>query len=623
MINYLNQTIDWYRDLAVEENSATDPADVLFVNDDRQMASQIVRQSFDFARPAAQQIAGQTPPPATQSPSSSRLQNLLQIAARTDQTVKDTQTEIEQVQNKLQTVTTRERPKMEATLDELRSELALAQARSEALHNILQFASTGSAGASGGNLLAQVQELQRSVPEATLTNPNPAATDGQSKASTSAAAPTERSPAQARREQPAGLLGLVSDLFSLTRKIRAIDERTKATGSLQQTVQNLRTPLSKSVSTLIQRGNELAQQADTSDIPGLQQQKRELDALTAQFKQASSLTLPLSKQRMLLDLYKSNLGRWRNDVKTQYQIDLKNLGLRLLVLTLVLGTFLVLGELWKRATFRYVHDFRRRYQFLLLRRILLWFVIAITIAFALATEIGSLATFAGLITAGIAVALQNVILAVAGYFFLIGRYGVRVGDRVQISGVTGDVIDIGLVRIHLMEMGGSGNYSQPTGRVVVFSNSIVFQPTASFYKQIPGTNFVWHNVSLTLAPESDIRLAESRLLGAVEKVFKDYKDQIEREYQQMQTQLNVRTTPPKPVSQLRLTQNGLEVIIRYPVELDNAAEIDDRITRELLAALAQEPRLRLVGSGTPNIQAVPSTNGATAGREVTSKTDAN
>ncbi|PYY15318.1 MAG: hypothetical protein DMG61_07345 [Acidobacteria bacterium] len=416
---------------------------------------------------------------------------------------------------------------------------------------------------------------------------------------------------------------LVSDLFSLTRKMRAIDDRVKATNGLSQTMQSLRAPLVKNISALIQRGNELAQQADTSDIPGLQQQKRELDALTAQFKQTSSLMLPLSKQSVLLDLYKSNLVRWRSDVKTQYQIDLKNLGLRLLVLTLVLGTFLILGELWKRATFRYVHDFRRRYQFLLLRRILLWFVIAITIAFALATEIGSLATFAGLITAGIAVALQNVILAVAGYFFLIGRYGVRVGDRVQISGVTGDVLDIGLVRIHLMEMGGSGNYIQPTGRVVVFSNSIVFQPTASFYKQIPGTNFVWHEVSLTLASESDIRMAESRLLGAVEKVYASYKDRIEAEYRQMQTQLNVRTVAPKPVSRLRLAQGGLEVVIRYPVELDNAAEIDDRITRELLAALGQEPRLRLVGSGTPNIQAVPSTNGATATREVTSKSDGN
>src|SRR5205085_9192116 len=103
--------------------------------------------------------------------------------------------------------------------------------------------------------------------------------------------------------------------------------------------------------------------------------------------------------------------------------------------------------LWRKATFRNVHDVRRLYQFLLLRRFVVWFLIVMILAVAFASELGSLATFAGLLTAGIAVALQNVIRSVAGYFFLIGKYGVRVGDRVQIAGVTGEVVDIGLVRL--------------------------------------------------------------------------------------------------------------------------------------------------------------------------------
>jgi small-conductance mechanosensitive channel len=155
-----------------------------------------------------------------------------------------------------------------------------------------------------------------------------------------------------------------------------------------------------------------------------------------------------------------------------------------------------------------------------------------------------------------------------------------------------------------MELAGAGNSMQPTGRVVVFSNSIVFQPTASFFKQIPGTNFVWHEVKLTLAPDSDIHMAESRLLGAVEKVYETYKKEIEHEHRQMQHSLNMRVPIPKPVSRLQLTQSGLEVVIRYPLLLGNAAEIDDHITRELLNALNQRPRLKLVGTGTPNIQQV-------------------
>ena len=624
VIAYLNNSIDWYRQLAIEEENTTDATDTLFVNDDRQMASQIARLAFDFARAAALVVNAQAPAEATQSPATARFQNLLRIATQTDQAIRETQSEIEQTRAKLGTAKPRDRQKLQATLEELQSELALAQTRSDALHNILQFTSTGASGASAGNLLAQVQELQRSVPEVTIANSaQTPGTDGQEKPGASNTSSQSGPSTSARPQQPSGLLALITELFSLSRKVHIIDQRLRQTGDLAQTLDKLRQPLSRNIAPLVQRGNELAQAADTSDVAGLQQQKHELDALTAQFKQNSGMVVPLSKQSVLFDLYKSNLARWRDAVKTQYQADLRNLGVRLLILALVLIGFFVLGEIWKRATFRYVHDFRRRYQFLLLRRIILWFVIGITIAFALATEIGSLATFAGLITAGIAVALQNVILAVAGYFFLIGRYGVRVGDRVQISGVTGDVIDIGLVRLHLMEMGGSGNYIQPTGRVVVFSNSIVFQPTASFYKQAPGTNFVWHEVSLTLAPESDIKLAESRILGAVQKVYAGYKDQIDQEYRQMQKLLNIRAAAPKPVSRLRLIQGGLEVVVRYPVELDNAAEIDDRITRELLAALAEAPRLRLVGSGTPNIQAVSNSSIPGEPHEVGAESDGN
>src|SRR5205807_8484610 len=112
--------------------------------------------------------------------------------------------------------------------------------------------------------------------------------------------------------------------------------------------------------------------------------------------------------------------------------------------------------------------------------------------------------------------------------------GVRVGDRVQISGVTGNVVDIGLIRLHLMELAGPGTDRQPTGRVVVFSNSIVFQPTASFFKQIPGTNFGWHEVTLILSPDSDYHLAEQRMLSAVKSVYAKYRNRIEEQHRHME-----------------------------------------------------------------------------------------
>ena len=67
-------------------------------------------------------------------------------------------------------------------------------------------------------------------------------------------------------------------------------------------------------------------------------------------------------------------------------------------------------------------------------------------------------------------AQQSVILSVAGYFFLIGKFGIRVGDRVQIAGVTGEVVEVGLVRLHLMELSSSGS-EIPTGRVTALGLS--------------------------------------------------------------------------------------------------------------------------------------------------------
>jgi len=217
-------------------------------------------------------------------------------------------------------------------------------------------------------------------------------------------------------------------------------------------------------------------------------------------------------------------------------------------------------------------------------------------------EIGSAATVVGFAAAGIAVALQNVILSIAGYFFLIGRFGIRAGDRVQIGGVTGDVIEVGLVKLSLMELGGKGTHLQPTGRVVVFSNAIVFQPSGNFFKQAPGTSFVWNEVRLTLAPDVDYRLAEKRLLEAVDEVYARYRDRVMRDYRHLERDLNVILETPKPQSRLLLSETGLEIVIRYPAETYSAPQISDEISRRLLDAINRQPGLRLVPQATANIQ---------------------
>ncbi len=134
-------------------------------------------------------------------------------------------------------------------------------------------------------------------------------------------------------------------------------------------------------------------------------------------------------------------------------------------------------------------------------------------------------TFAGLITAGVAVALQSIILSMVGYFFLIGRYGIRPGDMIQVGEVVGQVIDIGMVRMHLMEFGRDG--AGPTGRVVALSNSTVFQASGGVIKQLPGLHFAWHDITLALATDTDAGTVRERLLQAVTGALTRFQDVLE------------------------------------------------------------------------------------------------
>ena len=594
VVSYLNQTIVWYRQLTLQQELATEPSDVVFLNQNRQLADQVVRLSFDFARADAQLLSahGENGPelnPAATGPA--RYQSLVGMVAKADQQVKAKQQEVAGLRAQLDAAVGRRRATLASTIAETQSELDLLQARRDSLRTMIEFVSGRVSGFTSGSLQAEIEDLARTIPAAATESGKNAA------AQTTLAAATPH-------KAPSGILALLTDLFSLRRRINTLDQGTAQTSALASSAKAMRTPLVGALRELVKRGDQLSNEPDSQNSTTLGQQKQQLDELTAQFKQLSAVVLPLAKQSILLDLYGRSLGSWRDAVQSQYVSELKSLALRLIVLAVILGFVFVLSSVWRKATFRYVQDVHRRYQFLLLRRIVVWSLIAIIVAVAFASELGTLATFAGLLTAGIAVALQNVILSVAGYFFLIGKYGVRVGDRVQVAGVTGEVVDIGLVRMHLMEI-GNGSGGTPTGRMVVFSNSVVFQPTAGLFKQIPGTRFDWHEITLTLAAESDYHQVEERLTAAVTAVFENYRERMERQYHSMAKSLGpLSVNSLHPETRLRLTQSGLEVVVRYPVELDEANKIDDQIAREVLDAINRRPKLKLVGSSIPNLQAV-------------------
>ncbi|MCC6859726.1 MAG: mechanosensitive ion channel [Bryobacterales bacterium] len=586
VIAHMARTIAWYRHIAAAGQSAQLPADVLEREAAQRVSTRALQLAFDFARASAPLV--RAPQAAGARPPASAF-NVDQASRRAAERISTLEGRIAEVDAALARAGARTRSSLTARRRELQAELNLAKQIRDSIQGMRAFLTSQTGG--GADLASYIDRLERSVPEA-MRGTQPAAPLPPAKAA-SAESPY--------RPESAGILKLVTEAFRMARARSLLRDALDETETLQKHVDEIRAPLVNDLRNAIRRSDTVSADSSSQTAEQMDADRQEIEALTVRFKQVSAALAPLREQNIQVQTLRNSLTEARNAVEQRYAGAVNYLLFRALGLVIMIAVVLGISELWRRGTFRYVRDARRRKQFLTLRRVVVTCVVAAMIVMGLASEFGSLATYAGFLTAGLAVALQNVILSIVAYFFLIGRYGVRVGDRVTISNVTGDVLDIGLVRIYLMEMAGGPTDLHATGRVVAFSNSVVFQPAALF-KQMPGTDYVWHTVSLTLAPESDLQLAQTRLMAAVESVFEQYRERIDQQHAAFQRSVDVPLAPPRPEGRLRFTDAGLEFQVRYPAELHQASAIGDQVVKALGDAIAREPRLALAGSGAPKLR---------------------
>ena len=585
VVRILDETVDWYRILGAQQQSATQPSDLLILYANRQIADRAIGLAFEIARANAEllsseaDVAEKSAADAASSP-----QAMQRVQQQLDGRRAEIQAEIASTQRRLAAAPKAQGAELQTRISELQSELDLVNARRNFHGSMSQFTYQSDTNRAGVNALkAHIDAIAVSIPSVS-GGAGPAGAAAGS-ALGSAAAPTASSPLSSGSNNGSGRLGiwnLAANALRLSNKIRTIDIVDRRTAALQDTFAKIRTPPQEKIKALSARGDALAEQADSSNGAALKGVRDQFDTLAWLFKQTAAILLPLSQEGVLLDQYRRNLSSWRDNAKSQYFDALKALGVRLAILLALLAIVFVAAEVWRRGVLRYVQEPRRRSQLLLVRRIVFWALVVAIVGFTFATDVGSLATFAGLLTAGVAVAMQSVLVSIVGYFFLIGKYGIRVSDRVQIGSVTGEVIDLGLVRLHLMELSGQG----PTGRVVAFANSIVFQASGGIFKQIPGVNLAWHDMTLTLPPKAAPAAMKEMLLAAANHVLSEYSEDMARQTREIQKTTSLHAGgEAKAQVQLRFSASGVEALVRYPVQLQRAAEIDERISRELLKVI--------------------------------------
>ena len=452
----------------------------------------------------------------------------------------------------------------------------------------------------GIGLAADIDRLQRSVPELQSSN--------------KIAAPQLITLDSARSS---GVVSQGSVLFQLLETRHALDALVHDSDDLHRQALALRTPVANILEDLVRQGQQLSQQAAraASSSSTAPQQKTipdgvssapaqaNIESITTEFKALLATGVPLSQEIIVLEQSHSNLAAWQTSVDREYGSILHALLLRILVIGIALVLIFGGGEVWTRATNKYVRDIRRRRQFLLVRRAVVGFLSFIVILFGFVTQFNSLATFAGFITAGIAVGLQTILLSVAAYFFIIGRYGVKVGDRITISSVTGDVIEVGLVRFYLMELAGSGTEMNPTGRVAVFSNAVLFQAGTPLYKQVPGTEYAWHELIVKLSDTANYKAVCEAVMKEVHTVSDGYRTKIELQHRDAANWIQTPIDSPIIESRLQFNGDGLRLWARFPVQINNASETDEKLTQALLELMANNPEIKGGVASTPLIQA--------------------
>jgi small-conductance mechanosensitive channel len=205
-----------------------------------------------------------------------------------------------------------------------------------------------------------------------------------------------------------------------------------------------------------------------------------------------------------------------------------------------------------------------------------------------------LSTAFGLVTAGLAFALQRVITALAGYIVILRGKTFNVGDRIVMGGVRGDVIALDFTKTTIMEMGQPPAVQeadpamwvasrQYTGRIVTVSNAQIFEePVYNYTRDFP---FLWEEIRIPVPYGSDRDRAEQILLAAAHRHTVDVQSLSETQLKEMQRRYFMKSAEIKPRVYVRLTDNWVEMTIRLIVPDHGSREVKDAMSREILSEL--------------------------------------
>ncbi len=268
---------------------------------------------------------------------------------------------------------------------------------------------------------------------------------------------------------------------------------------------------------------------------------------------------------------------------------------RLVNLAVFLAVVFIAGRWLRAAVSKRIANNEARFRVRKAISLAMWIIAGLVTASTFSDRLGGLAVTFGVAGAGIAFALQEVIASVAGRVAILFGGFYEIGDRVQLGGIKGDVIDVGVLRTTLMEIGDWVKGDLYTGRVVRIANSFVFKEPVFNYSG--DFSFLWDEVTVPIKYGSDRAQARALLVEAATALTADFVDDSRAAWKTMRERYRIEEMRVEPLITMIANDNWLEYTVRYVVPYTKRRTTKDALFERILDAVdASQGRVALASA---------------------------
>ncbi|HYO46252.1 MAG TPA: mechanosensitive ion channel family protein [Gemmatimonadota bacterium] len=218
-------------------------------------------------------------------------------------------------------------------------------------------------------------------------------------------------------------------------------------------------------------------------------------------------------------------------------------------------------------------------------------VIVVILAVVFFERLRGIGTFLGFIGAGLAIALREYLAAFLAWFYIVGQRNVTLGSRIEVAGVRGDVIDIGVFKVTLVEVRGEDSGDQSTGRLVTIPNFKIL--TESVFHFTNASPFVWDEMEFTITFESDWEKAREIVERIGMEVFEPYRHEVETGFRRLEKDYAFRYGVTTPIVYTSIAENGIQLQLRYLTHVRRRRGNRDAINRRILLRFREAPNIEI------------------------------